>query len=173
VGKASPRFWALGNLSFMKNGVFRLLVLACACVLGACSSGDSSGDLPDGWDKAARVKGFAQEKCPGSDMDFTGESATFAGGVGNIGVVYQDAHFRCEQNAEGFFKVEGDAVDMLVQPLDMDPKSTAGCDCAYTITFLVEPVPAGAHPTTLYRRWDNITQPNDPVPISTASVTVQ
>jgi hypothetical protein len=60
-----------------------------------------------------------------------------------------------------------------VQPIDMDPFSVAACDCGYKITFLVEPVSPGAHQTTLYRRWDSMNKPNDPVPISAASVIVQ
>jgi hypothetical protein len=173
---ASPGAWGLDRLLLMKNSVAPLLVLACAFGLGACSSNDSSsdlGDLPDGWGGAARVKSFVQEKCPGSEMGLSDESAAFAGGAGNIGVVYHRAHFRCEQKVEAFFKVAGDAVDILVQPLDMDPVSVAMCDCADKITFLLDPVSSGAHMTILYRRWDNWTQPNDPVPISAASVIVQ
>jgi hypothetical protein len=88
-------------------------------------------------------------------------------------VVYQDAHFRCVQEVEGFFKTAGDSVDILVQPIDMDPSGTAGCDCGYKITLVVEPVASGPHVTTLYRRWDNHNNPNNPVPISTAPVIVQ
>jgi hypothetical protein len=101
---------------------------ACAFVLGACSS----SDLPAGWGNAARAKNFVQEVCPNSGADFSNEHASFTGGTGSIGVDYQDAHFRCEQNVEGFFKAAGGTVDILVQPIDMHPGSVAGCDCGTT-----------------------------------------
>ena len=144
--------------------------VACAFVLGACSS----SDLPEGWGNAARVKNFVQQVCPNSGEDFSNEHASFTGGTGSIGVDYQDAHFRCEQNVEGFFKTDGGAVDILVQPIDMHPGSVASCDCGYNITFMVEPVSAGTmQTTTLYRRWDDQNSPNDPVEITTAPVPVE
>lgn len=153
----------------MKNTAPLLLVFALFS--GACSSSDSS-DLPEGWGGANRVKSLVQEVCPNSDMDFADESASFSGDTGSVGVLYQDAHFRCEQDVDGFFKTAGDAVDILVQPIDMNPKSTAGCDCGYNITFVVDPVSSGPHMVSLYRRWDNITTPNDPVKITAAPVIV-
>jgi len=142
---------------------------SCAFVLGACSS----SDLPEGWGNAARAKNFVQEVCPSSGADFSNEHASFTGGTGSIGVDYQDAHFRCEQDVEGFFKAVGGTVDVLVQPIDMHPGSVAGCDCGYNITFTIEPVSSGAMQTTLYRRWDEQNSPNDPVEIATALVPVQ
>ena len=157
----------------MKNSIVAPLAIACALALGACSSNDSPADLPDGWDQAVRVKSFAQAVCPGSDMTFSDEGASFSGGAGNIGVVYKQAHFRCEQKVEGFWKAAGDAVDILVQPIDMNPAAVAMCDCGYDITFVVDPVSAGLHTATLYRRWDAINHPNDPVLIDSAQVIAQ
>lgn len=146
-------------------------LLAYAFALAACSS-DLGKDLPQGWEDAAQAKNLVQEVCPGSE-DFTDEHASFAGGEGSIAVDYQHAHFRCEQDVEGFFKVGDGTVEMLVQPIDMNPSAVAGCDCGYNITFLAEPVAAGTMQTTLYRRWDAINNPNDPVPIASAAVVVQ
>jgi len=156
-------------LSMRVRIVHPSVYIAGVFVLGACSS----SHLPEGWDNAARVKNFVQEACASSGVDFSNERASFAGGTGNIGVDYQDAHFRCEQDVEGLFKAAGGTVDILVQPTDMNPRSVAACDCGYRITFLVEPVSAGAMQTTLYRRWDGQNSPNDPVQISTALVPVQ
>jgi hypothetical protein len=155
----------------MKKHIVSWLALSCLLALGACSSGDA--DLPDGWGGAARVQSLIQEECPNSHMTFPDEAASFLGGTGNIGVTYQDAHFRCVQKVEGYFKTAGDGVDILVQPIDMDPTSVAGCDCGYKITFVVQPVSSGPHMATLYRRWDNINHPNDPVLISAAPAIVQ
>lgn len=143
--------------------------VAFAFVVGACSS----TDLPEGWGNAARVKNLVQQVCPNGGIDFSSEHASFTGGTGNIGVDYQDAHFRCAQDVEGFFKAGGGAVDILVQPKDMHPGAVAGCDCGYNITFIVEPVAAGTMQTTLYRRWDDQNSPNNPVAITTAPVAVE
>jgi hypothetical protein len=147
--------------------------IAGAFVLGACSSNDLPEDLPAGWENAARVKSLAQEVCPNTGMELSNEHASFTAGAGSIGVEYQDAHFRCEQDVEGFFKGTGDTVDILVQPKDMSPTSVVKCSCGYNITFIVEPVSAGTMQTTLYRRWDGLNNPNDPVQISTELVTVR
>lgn len=137
--------------------------------LAACSS--ASDDLPPGWEDVRPAKNLVQELCPGS-MTFANESATLSGGTGNVGVDYRNAHFRCEQDVEGFFKVGAGTVDLLVQPIDMHPSSVAACDCGYNITFIAEPVPAGTMQATLYRRWDAINSPNAPVPIASAEVVV-
>jgi hypothetical protein len=157
----------------MKKSVVPLWAVACVFLSGACSSSDSPDDLPDGWNQAVRAKSFVQTACPGSDMLFSDEAASFTGGAGNIGVAYKQAHFRCEQKVEGFWKGTGDSVDILVQPIDMYPAAVAMCDCGYDITFVVEPVSPGSHLTTLYRRWDGMNNPNDPVLIESASVIVQ
>jgi hypothetical protein len=153
------------------QGLLLVVSMIGASVLGACSS-DSAKDMPEGWGNAARVKSLVQELCPGSMM-LTNERASFTGGSGDIDVAYQEAHFRCEQDVEGFFKATSNTVDILVQPIDMHPTAVAGCDCGYNITFVVEPVAAGTFQTSLYRRWDGMNADNPLVPIASASVTVQ
>jgi hypothetical protein len=150
------------------QGSVRRVFFAWVCVVGACSS----DELPQGWGNATPVKNLVQAVCAGS-MEFSNEHASFTGGSGSIGVDYQEAHFRCEQDVYGVFKVGNAAVEILVQPIDMHPEAVAGCDCGYNITFLVEPVPSGTMQTTLYRRWDALNSPNDPVPIASAPVVVQ
>jgi hypothetical protein len=140
-----------------------------ALVVGGCAS--DSADLPQGWESARHAKNLVQEVCADS-MDFSGEGATFTGGTGSIGVDYRQAHFRCEQDVEGYFMTADGSVDILVQPIDMHPAAVTRCDCGYNITFVVDPVPAGIMLTTLYRRWDAINDPNDPVRIASAEVVV-
>jgi hypothetical protein len=101
------------------------------------------------------------------------ERATFVGGVNSVAVDYEEAHFRCEQDVEGYFKVAGGKLDILVQPIDLHPTAVASCDCGYNITFTVTPIPAGTLETTLYRRWDAVGTPNDPVQIASETVTVE
>lgn len=144
--------------------------VACVLALAACASGGD--DLPAGWAGAAPAKNLVQEVCPGG-MDFSDEQASFTGGEGSIAVDYRQAHFRCEQDVEGFLKVGDGTVEMLVQPIDMHPRAVAACDCGYNITFVAEPVAAGTVQATLYRRWDGMNEPNDPVHIASAAVVVQ
>jgi hypothetical protein len=87
-------------------------------------------------------------------------------------VKYDHAHFRCAQDVEGFVKRGGDAIDLLVQPIDMAPDAVAGCDCLYDISMSV-PAPKGDYSLTLYRRWDSINKPNDPVAVGATEVTIE
>jgi hypothetical protein len=48
------------------------------------------------------------------------------------------AQFRCAQALEAFVQREGDRVSVLVQPVDMHPRSVAKCDCLYPLTFTLE-----------------------------------
>jgi hypothetical protein len=145
-------------------------LVAVALVIGACSS--DSVDLPQGWENARPARNLVQEECSSSLDSFSDEGAVLTGGTGSIGVDYRQAHFRCDQDVEGFFKTADGSVDILVQPIHMHPSAVAACDCGYTITFVVDPVPAGTMLTTLYRRWDAINTPNDPVRIASAEVVV-
>ena len=49
----------------------------------------------------------------------------------------------------------------------------AGCDCLYSIVIDITDLAAGDYAVSLSRRWDNINDPNDPVPIATDIVTVE
>jgi hypothetical protein len=57
---------------------------------------------------------------------------------------------------------------VLVQPIDMNPSAVAACDCLYEIRMTV-PVEVPAT-VTLYRRWDALNEPNDPVEIGSVDV---
>lgn len=153
-----------------------VLAVAFAAGLGACSSNMNSQlaeDLPTGWAGALQVSDLIQVECATGTMDFANESATFTTGASSLAVAYEEAHFRCEQDVEGFYKIANDALDILVQPIDMHPDAVAGCDCPYGITFTVKPLEAGTLQATLYRRWDGLNTPNDPVEIATAQVTIE
>ena len=144
-----------------------LLLLFPVLLLPACSE-----DLPEGWGEATRVDGLTQADCSGNPYEGThDERLEAAVSGGGIRVEYKEAHFRCEQDVEAFEKRSGSNVDVLVQPIDMNPKNVAGCDCLYDIAFdLVEL--SGETTVTLYRRWDEINDPNDPVLIGSATLTV-
>jgi hypothetical protein len=161
--------------------IHRLLALS-AVLSSACggksdvvqTSGDAAvPDLPSGWSAATRVESLTQAACSGSPYVGSNERAAFLPGRGRFEVDYRDAHFRCNQKVEGFFKTTGGAIDVLVQPVDMSPDSVTRCDCLYDITVIVGPIPAGGHDVTLSRRWDDLNDPNDPVQIGSGFVTVQ
>lgn len=136
-------------------------------LLGACAL--FGPDLPEGWEDAEAVDDFVQEDCDGSPYD-TGWSEAMSAWAAEPGlrVAGDPLHFRCEQEVEAFYKVAGDAVDVLVQPRDMDPKVVAGCDCLYRVEAGIPEAPPAT--VTLYRRWDAINDPNDPVLVGSQAV---
>lgn len=173
---SSPQCYGWAMRASLDLVCFSAIAAAAFC-LGACSSDDpdepSAADLPSGWEEAERVTNLIQLECEGSPLEGSNERATFLPGDGSLGVQYDEAHFRCEQDVEGFFKDEGETLDVLVQPIDMHPISVAACDCLYDITIAIEPLGAGSRQITLFRRWDDINEPNDPVQIGSEFVTVE
>jgi hypothetical protein len=72
---------------------------------------------------------------------------------------WSNAHFRCAQDVGGFYRMDGETVEVLIQPVDMNPSEVARCDCLYDVSF---EVPERATSWALWRRWDNLNEPNDP-----------
>lgn len=152
-------------------GAHLALLLACAC--GGEAAPTETADLPAGWESATRVAGLVQSECGGSPYETHDERVAFEAGEGSIGITYSEAHFRCSQDVEAFLRDAGEELSVLVQPRDMDPESVARCDCLYEITMQLEPVTAGEHAVTLYRRWDNLNEPNEPAEIGGQTVLVR
>lgn len=142
--------------------------------LGCSGTDDEPGgpELPAGWAGAQRIGDFRQTACGGSALEPHDERIEVTAGRGALLVDYSDAHFRCEQQVEGFVRGSAGSLDLLVQPVDMHPASVARCDCLYEITLALEGLPPGDHAVTLYRRWDALNQPNDPVEIQTVLTSV-
>ncbi|MDF1561529.1 MAG: hypothetical protein P1V51_00720 [Deltaproteobacteria bacterium] len=150
----------------MRNLVVPALLLTIFS-LPACG-----GSLPSGWEEATRIDGLVQAECAGDPYQGThDERLEAAVGGGGIQVEYKEAHFRCEQEVEAFERRAGQSIDLLVQPRDLTPKAVAGCDCLYDISFSLVDV-AGETTLTLYRRWDDLNDPNEPVLIGSATLTV-
>ena len=80
-----------------------------------------------------------------------------------VRIDYLFAHFRCSQPVEAFVRRGKSSVDVLVQPVDMNPDSIAECDCQYNIVMGIDDIPYGDNiRIRVYRRWDNINSDNDP-----------
>lgn len=133
--------------------------------LTACSP-----DLPTGWEDARPVDDLVQSECGGSPYDSdTPEPVVVAeAAAGALTVSAEPVTFRCAQAVEGFWRADGDAISVLVQPIDMTPKAVAGCDCLYRVEATL-PAPDAAS-VTVWQRWDAINDPNDPVEVGAAPV---
>lgn len=132
-----------------------LLLLACA------------PDLPAGWEDATLIKDFSQNECVGDPYgEYTSTVTASLVGQGTE-VTADQVPFRCAQDVEGYLRWEGPLAQILIQPVDMNPTAVAGCDCLYRLDMgLEEP----ADEVAVWRRWDNINDPNDPVEVGTAVV---
>lgn len=134
-----------------------------------CAGTDA--DLPAGWEDAARIESLVQHECKSGSAIESPEGVRFAAGPQDLEVAYDHAHFRCEQKVEGFVRESAAAIELLVQPVEMDPSAVAGCDCRYDIAIRL-PIRSGRYVAKLYRRWDNINDPNLPVAIGESTLTV-
>lgn len=144
------------------SGIAALLLVGCG-----------GADLPEGWEDAEAIEGLTQSECNASAYDETVKEALVATPErGAVHVEYRAAHFRCAQEVEGFVRMAGGKVDVLVQPVDMDPSGVAGCDCRYDVGMKIKGLSKRVVGVELYRRWDNHNEPNDPVKIGSAEVQI-
>lgn len=141
--------------------MFRRLV-PVALALAACGP-----DLPAGWEGAERVDALTQAECSGSPYEGYDERLEVSSPTR---FRYRQAPFRCEQEVEAYYQTDGNAVEVLVQPVDMHPGVVAACDCLYDIDFGLVP-PVGDDTLTLYRRWDGLNESNALVKVGEVSFT--
>ena len=141
-------------------------------VLGSVLVSGCSEDLPPGWEGAEHVTKLTQSECGGNAYE-SESSATFLPGKRKLTLEYEHAHFRCQQEVEGFYKDAGGMLEVLVQPVDMDPGEVASCDCIYDIDIVIESLASGSRQAILYRRGDNINVPNDPVVIDAEPIVIE
>lgn len=160
----------------MQRSVGTVLLASCLCA-GACSSsgsdendGGRAADLPEGWEDAKSVQGFIQFACSGNPYEGSEEQVEARGAERQVLIEIKDAHFRCAQDVEAFYKVDDGELDVLVQPVDMSPDGVAGCDCLYELFVLVDELDERDFELTVYRRWDNINDDDDPLEIGSAAV---
>jgi hypothetical protein len=147
-----------------------LVSLIFAPIFG-CSELDDNpdADLPQGWETADRVASFEQSVCGESPSGGPSESLEIATSPGAVEVGYHHAHFRCSQTVEAFARSSTGVMDILVQPVDMDPLAVARCDCLYEITMSIA-APVGQYELTLYRRWDHKSGADEPRRVASRTV---
>lgn len=146
------------------------LPLALLVAAGCDDARGDDAELPAGWERATKIVDFTQRDCDQTNQE--GEESIAVDGVAaGIELAYRHAHFRCSQDVEGFVRRGEGQLDILIQPVDMNPRSVAKCDCRYEISANVSAA-AGEHAVTVYRRWDNINSDNDPVKVGSTEVVV-
>jgi hypothetical protein len=107
----------------------------------------------------------------GGGSDESEESIAVEGVASGIEFAYDHAPFRCAQDVEGFARRSNGQLDILIQPIDMNPSSVAKCDCKYDIAAKLAAA-VGEHTVTIYRRGDNIGGASEPVKVDSADVLV-
>ena len=142
-------------LGLMAMGLMAMGLMGCA-----------GADLPAGWEDAKHVEGLTQSACGGSPYEDFDERVEGDISGSPLVVAYREAHFRCEQEVEAFYRVVDADVEVLVQPVDMNPSAVAGCDCLYDVDFQIR-LEEDLAPTelVLFRRWDEAGGPTEPIEV--------
>jgi hypothetical protein len=150
-----------------------LVSLSVALATTACGGDESKplADLPQGWETAQPIADLQQTECEGSPYDGTAEAMTASTDGRAIHIAYEPAHFRCAQSVQGFAKTAAGSVEVLVQPIDMNPASVAHCDCLYGVHMNL-PVSKGTYAVEVYRRWDHKSGADDPLKIGSQTVMI-
>ncbi|MCC6876011.1 MAG: hypothetical protein IT378_17010 [Sandaracinaceae bacterium] len=142
--------------------------IALVVLLAGCGT----YDLPPGWEGAARLP-VVQTECGGTPYEPHDERLEAVGARGRALLDLRETTFRCAQDVEAFAREGQSSLDVLVQPRDMNPEMVAACDCLYDVHVEVDALEPGPYSVAAFRRWDNWNDPNDPVPVGTADITVE
>jgi hypothetical protein len=131
-----------------------LLVVAAGC------SGGSN--LPEGWEDALLAQDFEQSECVGTPDDGVERTQTVDVSVrsGGAYVTWTNVLFRCDQALEAYVR-RGDSVDVLLQPVDLNPADPARCDCFYDVALSFN-VSDTERRLGFYTRRDEVGGPSSP-----------
>jgi hypothetical protein len=157
---------------------FRVALPTLLLALAACTDATYGvPDLPETWADAQHIARFTQGPCNCAAPGGPPETIEASANDGSIDVSYAHAAFRCQQDVEGYVRQDGEAIDVLVQPINLNPVFLSKCDCQYDVAMTIPAAkrgryPAGAYRLSVYRRWDNVNEPNDPLEIGSAMVEV-
>jgi hypothetical protein len=142
--------------------VFVLVAVLLAATQGACDRWSSlRGAVPLGT--------LRQSTCGhGSARQAVEARAT----SGRISAIAREVTFRCDQAAHALIRRGSKEVEVLVEPLDMDPKNIPKCICNYDVEFDIDGLSKGTYALTVFHRGDHQWDTQDAVRIGSASVTV-
>ena len=126
---------------------FTILLVSASATLVACGS-----DLPDGWDDAVTVDEFAADEIGETDWDDPElDQVHISGNLDRLEAAYLGS-FPCTTALEGFQRIDGTDIDLLVQPTDLHPDAVAGSDCTFDIDFTVVGLDEGTYHVAIHRR---------------------
>ncbi len=145
----------------------QLLLLASLVAFAGCGP-----DLPAEFKGAVGVNSFVQSECGGTPEEGDQARVTFTRRDSAIQANLSEARFRCEQEVEGFVKVEEGTIQFLVQPVDMNPDAVAGCDCLYNVTMDVQELEPDAYDVSLSVRGDKQSGQEEPVELGSEKILI-
>ena len=133
------------------------VVLAVVAV--GCGGGSN---LPEGWEDALLLQDFSQSECVGDPDDGVErtQSVDLSVRSGGAFVAWTNVLFRCDQALEAYVR-RGDSVDVLVQPIDLNPADPARCDCFYDLDLSFN-VSDSERRFGFYTRRDEVGGPSSP-----------
>ncbi len=143
------------------------LLLASLVAFAGCGP-----DLPAEWKGASVVDSFVQSECGGTPEEGDEARVSFTRRGAAIQANLSEARFRCEQEVEGFVKVEEGAIQFLVQPVDMNPSMVAGCDCLYNVTMDVQELAPDVYNVSLSVRGDKQSGQDEPTELFSEKIVV-
>lgn len=118
-------------------------------------------DLPPDWSQAEPIPDFTQRACEGSPYDSGLSDPVLSAEAAQDGVSVEigPVMFRCAQKVEGFWLADGVTLDVLVQPIDMNPNEVAACDCLYDLSMTV---PGSGSSVQVWTRGDHLSGMDEP-----------
>lgn len=84
----------------------------------------------------------------------------------------RETRSRCEPEVEGSRLDDAAGIDVLVQPVDMDPSSVAAGDCLHDLRFEAAVDRSGVLSVSAFRRRDRLDEGDTTVAIGAATVSV-
>lgn len=135
--------------------VWPLLLVAC---------GEPEPEMPEGWEDATLLVDFTQSDCAG-DPGSAQEEILVQVTLPTVRVNWDKTLFRCDQAVEAYLRQGDGNVDLLVQPVDLNPEQVARCDCLYDLEARFNGDETLGS-VTLYKRNDEVGGPSTPVQIT-------
>lgn len=145
--------------------------LLFAATLGLASCTSDNPNLPEDWQEALLLSDFMQTTCRGEPGD--GEEHPEEVGVvvrsGAAFVTWTNVLFRCDQDLEAWVRRSGTAVDVLVQPIDLNPEAPARCDCFYDLDLSFN-LSDQERQLSFYTRRDEAGGPSSPTQVGSLTI---